>query len=42
VLVLDAYARYHNYTLDHAILCKLHNRKMFTDADLLYIFISLV
>ena len=39
--VIDAYARYHNYTLRHALHCKQKNQKMFRDADLLYILDSL-
>ena len=41
-ILFDVYARYHNYTLENAIQCKISNNKMFRDADLFYIMMSLI
>jgi hypothetical protein len=41
-LEFDSYARYHNYTLEDAIDCKLNREKHFKEADLFYIMINLL
>lgn len=41
-IIFDVYARYHNYTLENAILCKLANNKMFRDSDLFSILTGLI
>jgi len=41
-ILFDVYARYHNYTLENAIHCKIANNKMFRDADLFYIMMALI
>ncbi len=41
-LEFDSYGRYHNYTLENAIACKLEREKHFKEADLFYIMDSLL
>lgn len=36
-ICFDAYAKYHNYTLENAINCKRALNKNFREADLLYV-----
>ena len=36
-MCFDSYARYHNYTLQQAIRCKIEAGKQFKEADLLYV-----
>jgi hypothetical protein len=40
-IIVESYARYHNYTLHNAINNKKKCRKMFKDGDLMYVFSSL-
>ena len=36
-ICFDSFARYHNYTLDQAIRCKLEANRQFKEGDLLYV-----
>lgn len=41
-LEFDSYGRYHNYTLEEAIGCKVDKQRHFKEADLFYIMTSLL